>query len=96
MQNAESWSESLIALGHGSRFATCYARGLARDPKLQGRIELVIDVSPVGTVWGVSMRSDDVGIPEVSQCLLKRAYTLRFLARRSVFEFALPFQFRSR
>jgi len=60
------------------RFRTCYEQGLARDPKLQGRVSARFMIELDGTVSNASNAGSDLSDPEVIQCVISQFFTLEF------------------
>jgi hypothetical protein len=58
----------------------CYARGLARDPVLWGRLGVRIDLDPDGAIASVQESESRFPDAEVSECVVATVETLRFPA----------------
>jgi hypothetical protein len=54
----------------GAQFGACHAPRARRLPRLAGRIEFFIRVSPEGTAEQVDVRSSDVGDRELERCFV--------------------------
>src|SRR5262249_14974992 len=58
----------------------CYERQLKRNPNLGGKIGLRFTIGSVGKVTNVSIESDSVGDPSVTDCVKQAVLRWRFPA----------------
>jgi hypothetical protein len=56
---------------------TCYRQGLARDPKLWGRVQLQLDLDPDGRVLKIAQTESRFPDPAVVQCIISTLSTVR-------------------
>jgi len=61
-------------------FRGCYERGLATNPKLEGRVTVRFVIQPDGSVGGVANGGSDLPNDEVVKCVLEGFVGLRFPA----------------
>ena len=59
-------------------FRSCYDRERKQNPKLAGTVAMKIDVNAGGGVDNVVVTENDTGSTQLSGCIVKRAYDLRF------------------
>jgi hypothetical protein len=69
--------QSVVRKSYG-RFRTCYEQGLARDPKLQGRVSARFVIELDGTVSHAANGGSDLTDPEVINCVISQFFKLEF------------------
>lgn len=68
-----------VLKAHGPKFNQCYAKALAASPGLAGSVNLVIVISPEGSVPHAEVAGGStLESPEVHSCLIDEAKTLQF------------------
>jgi len=58
--------------------SACYEHGLKNEAQLSGRVELELQYDLEGRVQGVALIRDELARPEVTDCLQREIYRLRF------------------
>lgn len=77
-----------------ARFRTCYNRGLADDPNLDGSLVITLVVAPSGEVTSATKKSGGLN-PKVDACLLEQAKSIVFDPTSSGGTMNIPLQFHS-
>jgi hypothetical protein len=77
-----------------SAFRRCYEGGLARDPKLSGRVQVRFVIGHAGQVSDVTDHGSTLPDPEVVACVVDRFKTLEFPApKETIVTVVYPIQF---
>jgi hypothetical protein len=69
--------QSVVRKAYG-RFRTCFEQGLARDPKLEGRVKVRFVIELDGTVSHAANGGSDLSDPEVIKCVISQFFKLEF------------------
>jgi len=64
--------------GRSGAYRACYEMELARNPDMEGRIELRFTIEPDGSVSGSSVTDNTLGNKKVEACLVKQISGLKF------------------
>ncbi len=83
---------AVVARRRGA-FRACYVREVLKNPTLQGKVVLSVQIPPEGHPPKTSVLEDTIGVPEILTCLVRQVRRLRFQPRDAAVSFDLPMIF---
>jgi len=63
---------------YGGKFQSAYQRGLRSNPAMQGTVILLLEIAPDGSVTNASIKSSELGDPDLERKILLIASTMDF------------------
>ena len=64
--------------GRAGAYRACYERELTRRPDLEGRIEMRFTIEPDGSVSGIAVTGNTLGVKGIEECLVRQVSGLKF------------------